>query len=163
MLTILPIDRFLKTWNIVPKNTVKKCEVLGNSKAAMYVAFKIEHYLVIITLLVGKRYGVREKLRIVDPRKKFLLDQLVVNLMFTPPRHDMSDVGLLTLEDIRNEVKTNDVEKVCEKYLTEVIENIKQDHTHYLSAITSIIRHSSRTSSTSVNAISGGLPGLGKR
>ncbi|HUC02039.1 MAG TPA: hypothetical protein VMA75_04000 [Candidatus Paceibacterota bacterium] len=114
------LEEFEKKWDTCPKNQVMEFLVPGMRQC---FGFAYETSLrVWAGLAIGERSGIYEFLTVVDPTKKILIDQLVMNEITN------AEGFLFDLASVRREVHSGgDPLAVCRRHITRVLARANAD------------------------------------
>ena len=149
------VEFFEDIWPHLPKNALQE-ESLPRRKEAIWFACEVGPFLLYLAALIGPRGGLRESIVVIDPAQRITVDRLQLAEVT-----DDRDGHLLPLVKMRDQVHRGqeDPVKLCQAEMTSLLQNILADP----EAAVQRLRQMDAYLSSSLPALSGGLPGLGKR
>ena len=149
------VERFEKDWPKVSKNCVSQ-KKFKNGKTIIQIACQLDNVQFILQLHVGKRKGIQEQVIAIDPNKKILIDKLLLAEITS-----YGDGYFFPLTEIRKKVYFENADPIglSAAYMHYKLQEILAQPRLWAD----LIRKMERKGNVSVNALSGGLPSLGKQ
>ena len=134
------IENLEKLWSQFPKNQI--WEEISNGETRLMLAWEAEELRMLLTLIIGKRKGIREHICVLDISKNVLIDKLLLAEVTT-----VGDGYLLPLREIRSKVrgKKQDSLTLCHEHMEILLKDIIARHEWYVAYIRRMEQNSMST------------------